>query len=247
MDVRFDGKRALVTGAGKGIGRGMALKLAECGAQVVAVSRTQKDLDSLKEQVPSMETHCLDLTDWDSTTTLVKSLGPIDLLINNAATGVLRPILDFTKSDLDRVFALNFNAIFNVTQIIAKGMVERGKGGAIVMMSSILSMKATHQNALMCCTKAALDQLTRCLALELGPHKIRVNAVNPTITMTKLAIDIYGIDDPVKAKPFIDKIPLGRLGAVDDMVNATLFLLSDKADMINGIMMPVDGGMTATL
>lgn len=247
MDIRFDGKRALVTGAGKGIGRCIALKLAKCGAKVVAISRTKEDLDSLKKQTPNIETHTLDLADWDATRKLLTGLGPVDLLVNNAGTSIVKPFLEFTKEELDKVFKINFDSVFNVTQMIAKGMVDRKKGGAIVMISSALSFKAVDQNTVYCSTKAALDQFTRCLALELGPHKIRVNAVNPTITLTKLSKEVYGMGDPKTAQPLIDKIPLKRLGEVEDMANATLFLLSDKADMINGVIMSVDGGVTVAL
>lgn len=247
MDIRFDGKRALVTGAGKGIGRGIAINLAECGAQVVAISRTQADLDSLKQQVPSIETHAIDLTDWDATRALVQSLGEIDLLVNNAGTVILTSFFNVTKEELDRQFDTNYMAVYNISQVVAEDMVKRGKGGAIVMISSQASFRAIAGHSVYCSTKGAIDQLTRCLALELGPHKIRVNCINPTITKTELAMIAADWGNPEKAKPVLDRIPLRRFAEIEEMAKTTLFLLSDQASMISGTILPVDGGLTATL
>lgn len=246
MDLRFDGKRALVTGAGKGIGRGIAIKLSELGAEVIALSRTQEDLDSLQLEVPAIKVHTIDLRDWETTSRLVQGLGPIDLLVNNAGNNILRSFLEVTKEDLDSQFNVNFMAPYNISQIVAKGMVERKKGGAIVMISSIAGMRALEKRTVYCSTKGALDQLTRCLALELGPHQIRVNSVNPTVVLTALA-KRSGWDKPEIAGKMMNRIPLGHFAEVEDIVNATLYLLSDKASMINGLIMPVDGGITATL
>lgn len=243
MDINFNGQRALVTGAGKGIGRALAIKLTECGAKVVAISRTPEDLDSLKQEADGIETHVCDLSDWDATRKLIESLGQIDLLVNNAGTTRQDKFVDVPKEDVYSLFDINFMAVFNITQVVAKGMIERGKGGAIVMMSSMLGMRAMEIRSVYCCTKAAIDQLTRNLALELGPHKIRVNSVNPTVTLTPLA-KRYGWENPAKASRITDNTPLGQLAEVKDVVNATVFLLSDKSSMITGSTLPVDGGIT---
>lgn len=243
MDIKFEGQRALVTGAGKGIGRGVAVKLAECGAKVIAISRTQADLDNLKQEVPSIETHICDLSDWDAARSLVENLGPIDLLVNNAGTNIIDNFVDYKKETLYKLFDINFMAVFNITQVVAKGMIERGRGGAIVMMSSMLALRAMEMRSVYCCTKAAIDQLTRSLALELGPHKIRVNSVNPTVTLTPLAVG-FGWESPSKASRITDRTPLGHLAAVDDVVNATVFLLSDKSSMTTGSILTVEGGIT---
>lgn len=246
MDIRFDGKRTLVTGAGRGIGRDLAVKLAECGAHVIGVCRTQADLDSLKQQVPDIQTHAVDLSDWDKAQELVYSLGQIDLLVNNAGAYLVAPFLEATREDLDLMFNINYRAAFSVSQAVAKGMIERGSGGAIVMLSSLSSTIAVNNQPIYTTTKAAMDQLTRCLAIELGPHKIRVNAVNPALVLTKMTLDA-GFGDPMKAKPILDWIPLNRLAEVEDVVNTALYLLSDKAAMLNGITVPVDGGMNAVV
>ena len=138
---------------------------------------------------------------------------------------------------------INLKAVFFISQTVAKGMVERGLGGAIVNISSQASQAALQDHAVYCASKGGLDQLSRVMALELGPHNIRVNCVNPTVVMT--AMGKIGWSDPKKAGPMLNKIPLGRFAEVEDVVHAVLFLLSDKAGMINGITLPVDGGFLA--
>ncbi|KAL8593306.1 hypothetical protein ACOMHN_009959 [Nucella lapillus] len=171
MSFKFNGKRALVTGAGKGIGRDIAKALHQGGATVVAISRTQSDLDSLKEECPGMETLTLDISDWDTTKEAVHKLGHFDLLVNNAGVGSTAPFLDFTKEDLDCTFDINFKGVFNVSQVVARGMVEKGSGGSIVNLSSTASLIGIHGHAAYCPSKAAVDSLTRVMALELGPKK----------------------------------------------------------------------------
>ncbi|XP_052791342.1 L-xylulose reductase-like [Mya arenaria] len=241
VDPSFQGKVALVTGAGKGIGRAIAVKLAELGAKVFGISRTQEDLDKLREQVPSIETRLVDISDWDKTRQVVKDLGPIDMLVNNAGITNWTGFLDVTKEELDSLHDINFKAAFNISQVVAQGMAARGTSGAMVNISSVAGQRVVHNHTCYCTAKAALDMLTMTLAFELGPKKIRVNSVNPTIVLTELGK--IGWSDPVKKAGALAKIPIGRLGEEEDIVNATVFLLSDKSSMINGAILPVDGGM----
>jgi len=208
MDINFKGQRALVTGAGKGIGRSTAKMLVECGAEVIALSRTQADLDSLKEEVPTIQTVCLDLSDIEAATSKIESLGDIHLLVNNAGIAILGPFEEIKFEDFDKIFSVNVKAPLFIAQVVAKQMITRGSGGAIVNVSSQASMIALKDHTLYCSTKAAMDMFTKSLALELGPHKIRVNAVNPTVVMTDMGR--LGWSDPAKAKPMLDTIPLGR-------------------------------------
>lgn len=244
MEINFHNKRALVTGAGKGIGRDLVKKLVECGAETFALSRTKSDLDSLKKECPAIHTIQCDLANWDETHKAVTSCGDIDLLVNNAAVAILEPFLEITKEVMDKQFDINIKAMIQVSQIVAKGMVARGTGGSIVNVSSQASKAALLDHTIYSVTKAAVDQLTAMMGVELGPNQIRVNAVLPTVTNTDMAK--VGWSDPAKADPMKAKIPLGRFAEVEDVVNTIIYLLSDKAAMINATCLPVDGGFLAT-
>uniref|UniRef100_A0AAQ5YN87 Ketoreductase domain-containing protein n=1 Tax=Amphiprion ocellaris TaxID=80972 RepID=A0AAQ5YN87_AMPOC len=237
MEISFRGKHALVTGAGKGIGRATALALARCGARVTAVTRTQADLDSLLQECASITPVCVDLSDWGATEAALQDVGPIDLLVNNAACANLQPFLEVTPDKFDHLTPLLY------TIIVARGMKARGSGGSIVNVSSQASQCALRDHAVYCATKGALDMLTKVMALELGPHQIRVNSVNPTVVMTEMGR--LGWSDPEKSKTMMSRIPLGRFAEVEDVVNSILFLLSDKSNMTNGVTLPVDGGFLA--
>ncbi|XP_077482108.1 L-xylulose reductase [Stigmatopora argus] len=243
MEISFKGKEALVTGAGKGIGRATALALAHYGANVTALTRTQSDLDSLVKECPAIIPVCVDLADWKATEATLKNIGPFDLLINNAACAKLQPFLEVTPDQFDQSFNVNVKAVLNVSQIVARGMIARDSRGSIVNVSSQASQCALKNHTVYCATKAALDMLTKMMALELGPHQIRVNSVNPTVVMTEMGR--RGWSDPEKAKTMTSRIPLGRFAEVDEVVNSILFLLSDKSTMINGVSLPVDGGFLA--
>ncbi|XP_068610789.1 L-xylulose reductase [Brachionichthys hirsutus] len=243
MDVSFAGKRALVTGAGKGIGRATALRLARCGAKVAAVTRTQADLDSLVQQCASIIPVCVDLADWGATEATLQDVGPIDLLVNNAGCSDLQPFLDVTPEQFDKLFNVNVKAVMHVSQVVARGMKARGSGGSIVNVSSQASQCAFRDHAVYCATKGALDMLTKVMALELGPHQIRVNSVNPTVVMTEMGRLAWS--SPDRAQTLLSRVPLGRFAEVDDVVNSILFLLSDKSNMTTGVTLPVDGGFLA--
>ncbi|XP_029454910.1 L-xylulose reductase [Rhinatrema bivittatum] len=243
MEISFAGLRALVTGAGKGIGRETVKALQRGGARVVALSRTQADLDSLSRECPGIEVVCVDLADWDATETAVRAVGVVDLLVNNAAVAVLEPFLEVTKEAVDTSFDVNVKSVLHVSQIVAQQMIARRASGAIVNISSQASQCALQNHTVYCATKGALDMLTKVMALELGPQKIRVNAVNPTVVMTDMGR--IGWSDPLKAGPMMNRIPLRRFAEVDDVVNSVLFLLSDKSAMITGVTLPIDGGFLA--
>ncbi|XP_072932027.1 D-erythrulose reductase-like [Epargyreus clarus] len=244
MEISFKGKRILVTGAGQGIGRGIAIELWRAGANIVALSRTKSHLESLQSEYPSIDIVHIDVADWEETRRVVDSLGHFDALVNNAAIAICEPFLTCSPADFDKTFDINVKAVMNISQVVASKMVKNKTHGTIVNISSQASKAALKDHAIYSASKAALDALTRAMALELGPHGIRVNAVNPTVTMTAMAK--VGWSDPDKASEMITKIPLGRFAEVSEVVNAVLFLLSDKSSMINGVELPIDGGFLAT-
>ncbi|XP_077184165.1 L-xylulose reductase [Paroedura picta] len=237
---RFAGRRALVTGAGKGIGRAVAVALSRAGAQVVALSRTQADLECLQEECPGIQTLCVDVGDWEATEAALNKVGDIDLLVNNAGIALLQPFLEVTKEAFDRSFSVNLRAALQISQIIAQKLIARGSPGAIVNVSSQASQRAMPDHTVYCSTKSALDMLTKTMAQELGPHKIRVNSVNPTVVLTEMGRRNW--TDPQKAAAMTSRIPLGKFAEVADVVNSILFLLSDQSNMTTGVVLPVDGG-----
>ena len=245
MEIRLDGKRALVTGAGKGIGREIATLLTQCGAKVVAVSRTPADLHSLASEI-GCETFAADLGDAAAAVGAAEAAlasGPVDLLVNNAGISIPQAFLETTPEAFDRTMGVNVRAPMLIGQVVARALIARGKGGSIVNLSSQASMVGLTDHAAYCASKGALDQLTRVMALELGPHQIRVNAVNPTVTLTPMGAMAWG--DPKKSGPMLAKIPLGRFAKPADVARAVAYLLSDSADMIHGVTLPVDGGFLA--
>ncbi|XP_041363368.1 L-xylulose reductase-like [Gigantopelta aegis] len=240
MEIKFDGKRALVTGAGKGIGRATAKALIKCGAETYALSRTQADLDSLKAEVPTIHTVCVDIADWDKLRGVVKTLCPIDLLVNNAGVSTLAPFLEVSKEDFDYTYDTNIKALVNISQVVLKDVIDRGNSCAVVNVSSTASSIALLNHTAYCSSKAAVDMLTKIMTLELGSKNIRVNSVNPTVVMTDMGKLAWS--DPAKSGPALALTPQGRFAEVHEVVDAILFLLSDKASMINGTCLPVDGG-----
>ncbi|XP_013199789.1 L-xylulose reductase [Amyelois transitella] len=243
MDKYFKGKRILVTGGCRGIGYGIAEELWRLGAAVVVITNIAENVQKLKAQYPTIEVVCVDLRDWVETKECVDSLGVFDGLVNNAGVVLNQPFLECTKELFDDTFAINTRAVVNVSQIVAKKMIQNGIKGSIVNVSSQASKAALKDHVSYCGSKAAVDGITRVMALELGPFGIRANTVNPTVVMTELGRKAWS--EPSKSQEMLSKIPLGRFGEVHEVVNAVMFLLSDKASMISGVHLPVDGGFLA--
>ncbi len=240
---RFTGLRALVTGAGKGIGRETVRQLIADGAVVVAMSRTEADLVSLGEET-GCEVIVADIEDLEAAAAAVARVLPIDLLVNNAGITSLEPALTASMEAMRRVHTINTMAPLRLAQIVAADLIARGRPGAIVNVSSIASTVAFADHAAYCASKGGLDALTRVMALEFGPHGIRVNAVNPTVTLTPMGELAWS--DPAKSAPMLKRIPLGRFAVPADVAAVILTLLSDQSAMINGVTLPIDGGFTAT-
>ena len=239
----LDGKRILVTGAGKGIGAATARRLAGQGAKVVALSRSRDDLDRLREDL-GCETIACDLSDLDAARRRAREALPLDGLVNNAGTTVLEPFLDTPVDAFDHLMTVNVKAAMVIAQVAARDMIGRGVAGSIVNVSSVAASIGIADHAAYCASKAALDALTRVMAIELGPHGIRVNAVNPAVTLTPMAVKAWS--DPAKADPVKERMPMGRFIEPGEVADVIAFLLSGRAGMVAGHSLAVDGGLLIT-
>lgn len=238
----FTGKRVIVTGAGKGIGYSTVHMLAKRGASVLALSRSPGDLEALRAET-GCETIAVDLADADATRAAALQALPADLLVNCAGTTELESIFDVTVENFDRLMAVNARAPMIMVQEYARDMVKSGRRGSIVNVSSMAAFQGVIDHTAYCASKGALDAMTRVMANELGPHGIRVNSVNPIVTLTPMAEKAWS--DPVKANFMLSRIPLGRFAMPDDISEVILFLLSDAAAMVTGQSVMVDGGFRA--
>jgi len=234
-----NGRRALVTGAGKGIGRETVRRLIADGATVVALSRSAEDLASLAAET-GCETIPIDLEDVEAAAEAVAQALPIDLLVNNAGILRMQPLLETTQANFASVMTVNAFAPLRLAQVVAGDLIRRGKPGAIVNVSSIAAAMGVADHAAYCTSKGGLDALTRVMAVELGPQGIRANTVNPVVTLTPMGREAWA--DPAKSARMLGRIPMGRFCEEADVASVISFLLSDGAAMVNGVSIDVDGG-----
>ncbi|MEK1895579.1 MAG: SDR family oxidoreductase [Rhizobium sp.] len=237
--MNLNGKTVIVTGAGKGIGRATAQLLVERGAQVVALTRSPADVESLQQELGCRAIQ-VDLADAKATREAAIAALPADFLVNCAGTTELQPFLETTVEAFDHLYAVNTRAPMIVAQEYARSLINDGRKGAIVNVSSVASFVGIPDHAAYCASKGGLDGLTRVMARELAPLGIRANGVHPTVTLTPMAVKAWS--DPEKAAGMLNRIPVGRFAESSDIAEVILFLLSDEAAMVNGVSMPVDGG-----
>lgn len=244
MNTQFDfsGRSILVTGASSGIGRTTVERLCASGATVVAAARNVEALAHLAEET-GCEPLALDVSDEAAIADAFASLSPFDGLVNCAGVTGLAPALDTTAEGFDRLMAVNARGAALVARHVARGMIDAKRAGSIVNVSSQASLAALDQHLAYCASKAALDAITRVLCLELGPYGIRVNSVNPTVTLTPMAVEAWS--EPVKRAAALERIPLKRFAEPHEVAAPVMFLLSDAASMISGVALPVDGGFLA--
>jgi NAD(P)-dependent dehydrogenase (short-subunit alcohol dehydrogenase family) len=244
MTISFDfaGRRALVTGASSGIGRAVAVRLAQSGAAVTAVGRNAAALDALHAEEAGCTPLVVDVGDAAALERALATLPAFDLVVNCAGIALLESALDLQAQSFDAVMAVNARAAALVASRCGKAMIAAGVRGSIVNVSSQAALVALDAHLCYCASKAAMDAITRSLCLEFGPHGIRVNSVNPTVTLTPMAEQAWA--DPAKSAAALRNIPMGRFAQVEEVVAPILFLLSGGASMISGVALPVDGGYT---
>jgi len=245
------GKKALVTGAGRGIGKAVALGLARAGADVGLVARTESELNAVAGQVQEIGRRAVvaasDLTMTADIPALVSGLagklGGIDILVNNAGTNIPQDSVDVTEDAWDAIMAINLKSCFFMAQSVGKMMIERGRGGRIINMTSQTGSVALIKRAAYCASKAGLNLVTKVLAMEWGPHEILVNAVAPTFVETEMTKPMLA--DPQFREYALAKNVLKRFGTTDDVTGAVIYLASPAANLVTGHILLVDAGWTA--
>lgn len=246
---KLDGKVAIVTGGSRGLGQGMALGLAEAGADIALVDIL--DMTESKAKIEALGRKCIDITadlsKKESVDTIVNAtvdqMGGIDILFNNA--GIIRraPITEFTEKDWDDVMNINLRTLFFLSQAVGKQMIKQGRGGKIINTASMLSFQGGIFVPSYTASKSAVMGLTRLLANELGAHNINVNAIAPGYMATDNTRALR--EDPDRNKAILDRIPAGRWGTPQDLQGVAVFLASTAADYMQGYTIAVDGGWLA--
>ena len=246
----LSGKVAIVTGAGRGIGRGIALGLADAGADLGLISRTPAEITAVAEEIQGKggraETVSVDIADTDriqeTVDEFVTRFGRIDILVNNAGTNIPTDAIDITFDVWNQIMDLNMRALFFLSQAVGKVMMGQDQGGRIINISSIAADSALAKRAAYCASKAGVNLLTRCLALEWAPHNILVNAVAPTFTVTEMTKKF--MKDPSYLDFALKRNLLGRMAEPEDFVGAVVYLASEASSMVTGHILSVDAGWT---
>lgn len=243
LTADLTGKTALITGASSGFGAHFAKVLAGAGARVVLAARRTEPLERLAAKITAAGGEAralgLDIRDLDSVRCVAAEAGAVDILINNAGVGITKPALDQEPEDWNFVLDTNLKGAFFMAQEVARGMVERAKGGAIVNIASILGLRQGGHVATYAISKAGLIQLTKQLALELARYNIRVNALAPGYFGTEINADFFATD---AGKALIKRVPMRRLGELGDLDGPLLLLASDASRFMTGAVIEVDGG-----
>lgn len=244
---RLDGRRALVTGASSGIGLGCAVALAQAGAHVIMVARNEKKLSAACSAVSSEGGSCealvLDVSDLDAIRDSVADTGPVEVLVNSAGAARHTPALETTPDDYDAVMNLNLRSAYFLSVAVAKGLIENNRKGSIIHISSQMAHVGGIDRAVYCASKHGMEGFVKSMAMEWGSHGIRINTICPTFIRTPLTEPTFA--NPDRVRWIEDKIKLGRIGEVEDIMGAAVYLASDASAMVTGTSLVIDGGWTA--
>lgn len=249
MSALFDltGKRALVTGAGRGIGRAIAEGLAEAGAEVTLCARSRAEIQTACAELTDRGLKAVslvcDVTDIAGFRSLIAAEAPFDIFVNNAGTNRPKPLTEVTEEDYDVVFDLNVKAAIFAAQAVTSVMLASGIKGSVINMSSQMGHVGAVGRTLYCGSKWAIEGFTKALAVELGPHGIRLNTLCPTFIETPMTAPYF--ENEEFRRKTLEKIKLGRLGQPSDVVGATIFLASEASSLMTGSALMLDGGWTA--
>ena len=243
----LNGKRSLITGAGRGIGLGASIALAQAGSEIVMVSRTEKELVQLNQYIQDLELKSkykvLDVTDEKSVENFISEEKPFDILVNNAGTNIPSSLVDTKIDDFDYVMSLNVKSVINLTKHVVTKMLDKNIRGSIINVSSQMGHVGGPNRTTYCSTKFAIEGFTKSLSIELAPKGIRVNSICPTFIKTPMT-EPFLKDDKFKDQ-VISMIPIGRLGEIEDLMGPFVFLASDASSLMTGSSLLVDGGWTA--
>jgi len=244
---RLDGKRALVIGASSGIGLGCAAALAEAGAYVVCAARSSERLreaaNAITAQGWAAETLVVDVTDVKMLAPAIAGLGRLDIFVNSAGLARHSPALETKLEDFDAVMAVNWRAAHFAAREAARLMIAGGKGGSIITISSQMGHVGAIDRAVYAASKHAVEGMTKAMAIEWAAHNIRVNTICPTFIRTPLTEQTFS--NPERVAWIKSKIKLGRIGEIEDIMGATVFLASEASAMVTGTALVIDGGWTA--
>lgn len=244
---RLDGKTALITGAGRGLGYAAATALAEAGAECLLMSRTETDLHKLVGEIEELGAKAqpivCDVTDLQAVNAIIDGLERLDVLINNAGSNRPQAFIEVSEENYDAVMNLNLKSAFFVAQAAARKMIAGAAGGSIVHISSQMGHVGGRNRSVYCASKHALEGLCKAMALELAGHNIRVNTICPTFIETPLTRPFF--ENPDFKQDTLSKIAFGRLGQLEELMGAVVYLASPASTLVTGSALMLDGGWTA--
>ena len=244
---RLDGKRALVTGAGRGIGLAAASALADAGAHVTLAARTVSEIEEAAEAIRARgqqaEALTLDVTDIAAVRAALSQRAPFQVLVNNAGMNRPAPLIDVKVEDFDAIMGLNVRAAFFMAQTVAKRLVDEKLAGSIINISSQMGHVGAARRTVYCASKHAMEGFTKAMAIEMAPHNIRVNSLGPTFLETPMTKPFF--ENKAFRDEVLSKIKLGRLGQLEELTGAIVFLAGNASSLMTGSALMLDGGWTA--